>query len=95
LSNIVVIAVVNLILGLSPGIDNWGHIGGLVAGALFAWFAGPVYQLREDIYSRGMVDRHTEWRAAWTALAVWALFSVLAGLRILLGSNGVEEVDCF
>jgi len=85
LSNIVVIAVVNLIIGLSPGIDNWGHIGGLIAGTLFAWFAGPVFQTRGDFYSQNIVDQHSETRAAWTALAVWALFSILAGLRILLG----------
>ena len=40
------IAAINLVIGLSPGIDNWGHIGGLVGGTLFAWFAGPL--LRRD-----------------------------------------------
>jgi rhomboid protease GluP len=46
LSQVIIIGVVNLILGLTPGsaIDNWGHIGGLVGGTLFAWFGGPVLQ---------------------------------------------------
>lgn len=39
-STIFIIAI-NLFIGLSPRIDNWGHIGGLLGGALFAWFAGP------------------------------------------------------
>ena len=43
LSNVVVIIALNLMLGLSPGIDNWGHIGGLLGGSIFAWFAGPSY----------------------------------------------------
>lgn len=44
LSQVIIIAVINLIIGLTPGsyIDNWGHIGGLVGGTLFAWFGGPV-----------------------------------------------------
>ena len=45
LSQIVTIAVINLMIGLSPGIDNWGHIGGLLGGVLFSWMAGPLLQL--------------------------------------------------
>jgi rhomboid protease GluP len=44
LSQVVMIAVVNLIIGLTPGIDNWGHVGGLIGGTLFAWFGGPLLQ---------------------------------------------------
>ena len=44
LSQVVMIAVVNLIIGLTPGIDNLGHIGGLIGGTLFAWFGGPLLQ---------------------------------------------------
>jgi len=34
---------INLLLGFMPGsrIDNWGHIGGLLGGALLAWRLGP------------------------------------------------------
>lgn len=46
LINIVGIVIVNLILGLNPGIDNWGHVGGLVGGLAFAWIAGPLFKLR-------------------------------------------------
>jgi rhomboid protease GluP len=41
ISNAVFIIVINLFLGLAPNIDTWGHIGGLLGGAIFAWFAGP------------------------------------------------------
>jgi rhomboid protease GluP len=44
LSQVILIAVVNLVIGLTPGIDNWGHIGGLIGGTLFAWFGGPLLQ---------------------------------------------------
>jgi len=45
LANTVLIIVINLALGLSPGIDNWGHLGGLVGGLIFTWFAGPVFSI--------------------------------------------------
>jgi len=41
LRQIIQVAVVNLLIGLSPGIDNWGHIGGLIGGVAYTWFAGP------------------------------------------------------
>lgn len=46
LNNIIMIAVVNLIIGLSPGIDNWGHMGGLLGGAIFAFLGGPILEVR-------------------------------------------------
>ena len=41
IGNVVFIIAINLFIGLSPGIDNWGHIGGLLGGMIFAWFARP------------------------------------------------------
>lgn len=41
IGNTVFIIAINLFIGLSPGIDNWGHVGGLLGGAMFAWFASP------------------------------------------------------
>lgn len=45
LNSTITIVAVNLIIGLSPGIDNWGHIGGLLAGVVFAWLSGPVLEV--------------------------------------------------
>jgi rhomboid protease GluP len=45
LRQIIQVAVINFLIGLSPGIDNWGHLGGLIGGALFSWFAGPMLEL--------------------------------------------------
>ncbi len=49
IGNIIFIVVINLMLGLSPGIDNWGHIGGLLGGLMFTWFGGPHWEV-EGIY---------------------------------------------
>ena len=45
LSNIGFIVAINLFIGLSPGIDNWGHIGGLFGGVLFALIAGTIWEV--------------------------------------------------
>ena len=44
----------NLLLGaLSPGIDNWAHLGGLAGGALLTFAIGPNLQWE----GRRLVDR--------------------------------------
>ena len=46
LNNVIFVVAINLFLGLQPGIDNWGHIGGLMGGLIFAWFAGPHWEVQ-------------------------------------------------
>lgn len=48
IQNVISVVVLNLVIGLSAGIDNWGHLGGLVSGAIIAFFAGPLWELRYD-----------------------------------------------
>ncbi|KAG2643822.1 RHOMBOID-like protein 10, chloroplastic [Panicum virgatum] len=39
------VVVLNMGMGLlSRGIDNWGHLGGLLGGVAVAWFLGPAWQ---------------------------------------------------
>jgi rhomboid protease GluP len=82
LVNIVVIAVINLIIGLSPGIDNWGHIGGLIGGTLFAWFAGPVLKVEPGYTAYELVDERRSITAITVFTIVWLLFAVLAAFKI-------------
>jgi rhomboid protease GluP len=50
IGNIIFIAAINLfIIGSLPGIDNWGHVGGLVGGLMFTSFAGPLWEV-EGVY---------------------------------------------
>ncbi len=84
LGNVILIAVVNLIIGTSPGIDNWGHVGGLIGGTLFAWFGGPLLQLEGIFPSLSISDRR-EGRQIWLAgLVVAGIFTFLAGVGIAL-----------
>ncbi|MBN1265804.1 MAG: rhomboid family intramembrane serine protease [Anaerolineales bacterium] len=49
LRHLITVTVLNLTLGLTPGIDNWGHIGGLVTGAALSWWLGPRLALTRDL----------------------------------------------
>jgi len=83
IGNTVFIIAINLFIGLSPGIDNWGHIGGLLGGVIFTWFAGARWMVtgippemtlsdqrepREIITSLGVV------LLIFSMLAVWGMF---------------------
>lgn len=71
LTNLAVIVVFNLVLGLSPGIDNWGHMGGLIAGLAFAWFAGPLFSV-----AGAWPDFHLDDQRA--SVTVWTVALVVA-----------------
>jgi rhomboid protease GluP len=83
LSSILMIAGINLLIGMSPGIDNWGHMGGLVGGVLFAWFAGPLLQLKGSFPYLTLVDQRENRDVVITGLMVMALFLFLAAYRII------------
>lgn len=86
LSQVVIIAVINLIIGLTPGssIDNWGHIGGLVGGTLFAWFAGPVYRRVGQAFPTPVVNTRTEREVVVAGAGVGALFIFLTLVAVLM-----------
>ena len=85
LINIITVAAINLIIGLSPGIDNWGHVGGLVGGTLFAWFGGPLLGVEAEMGGLKLNDRR-EPVAAWTAaILVGLAFALLAAVKFFTG----------
>ena len=86
LNNIIMIAVVNLIIGLSPGIDNWGHMGGLVGGAIFAFLGGPILQVKGITPNFHIVDTRETSDVVRAALVDIFLFGALALGTIYLRS---------
>ncbi len=87
LINLLVIVILNLFLGFSSGfIDNWGHIGGLLGGALFAWFGGPVMKV-DGVYPDLKVINTRSSRQSYLVWGViFGLFAVLAAITIFLRS---------
>ncbi len=84
LMNIVMVIAVNLMLGLSPGIDNWGHLGGLLGGLFFAWFAGPSFEIDEDFLGQNVVIKLKRQPVLILALAVMIAASAIA-IRLAFG----------
>jgi rhomboid protease GluP len=76
LTNILFLAVVNIFLGASiPSVDNWGHIGGLLGGLLFAWFGGPRWKV-EGFYPSVTLKDEREGHGALAGTAAVLLFFI-------------------
>ncbi|MCS7249025.1 MAG: rhomboid family intramembrane serine protease [Anaerolineales bacterium] len=89
LINVLTVAGINLLIGLSPGIDNWGHIGGLIGGSLFSWFGGPLLAV-EGVYPElNLTDRRHLSTTVLAALGVGGFFLALAAVWMILRSGGL------
>ena len=81
LINLFYIAGVNLLIGFTtPGVDNWGHIGGLLGGVLFAWFGGPRWKVEGFYPSVKLVDEREGHGALAGTVSVLLFFIPLAAL---------------
>ena len=78
IQNVIFIAIVNLIFGLQPGIDNWGHIGGLLGGMLFTFLAAPVWKIEGISPHLQMVDQRSTRELIVGAATVILIFGALA-----------------
>lgn len=76
---------INLFLGLSvPGIDNFGHMGGLVAGALLGYLLAPGYQVARSAEPPLMrVVEGPSLLTPWLAIVGGALLLVVLTLLAL------------
>ncbi len=80
LTSIFMVITVNLLIGLTPGIDMWGHLGGLLGGLYYAWFAGPSFGLNEDLFGQNVVVRQ---KSQPVLIFISAL--VIAAIMLILG----------
>lgn len=83
LRNIFVIIALNLVFGFGLGADNWGHLGGLITGLAFGWFAGPVLEVGWEGMNRRLVDQRSS-ATVWIAgIAILVVLLGLAFARIM------------
>ena len=76
LMNVLYLAGINLLLGFTlSGVDNFGHIGGMLGGILFAWFGGPRWKLEGFVPSVRLVDER-EGRGALAGTVAVLLFFI-------------------
>lgn len=85
LLNIALVAAYNLAFGfLYPGVDNHGHIGGLVAGMALGWALCPDYAIRRDPDGTPaqIVDARARRRRALLTLPIIAALVLGAGVAV-------------
>lgn len=74
LMNLIGIIALNLFLGVvSARIDNWGHVGGLIGGAILGWFVGPEFGVESDFAAEPRVVDRNPLAGRWFAVTAFAL----------------------
>jgi rhomboid protease GluP len=82
LLNLLFIAAINLLFGITPGsgVDNFGHLGGILGGIIFTWFGGPRWHAEGIFPSLHLVDEREGHGAVAGTIAVLLFFIPLAVL---------------
>lgn len=84
LTNIVLVAALNFVLGLSPGIDNWGHLGGFIGGGMFAYLCSPILEVRPTLGGYEVHDLRSENAGLLATLVVSVFFTFLAAMTLYM-----------
>lgn len=84
ITNIILVATINLLMGLTPGIDLWGHAGGLIGGIVFAWLGGPVLFVQQLGEGYRLTDRRTDRQALLYFAVGLVLLLILTIMRPFL-----------
>jgi rhomboid protease GluP len=75
LMNVLYIAGINLLIGFSTtGVDNFGHLGGLLGGVLFTWFGGPRWKIEGFYPAVKLIDEREGHGAFAGSVAVLLFF---------------------
>lgn len=84
LTNLIVVAAFNIFYGLTtPFIDNWGHVGGFIAGLTLGWLLCPFYQIvvTQD-GTRRVIDR-TSLRSESIGVGLFGVLLIVAFVAAL------------
>ncbi|NLB70789.1 MAG: rhomboid family intramembrane serine protease [Chloroflexi bacterium] len=86
LRSIVMVLLINLMIGFSSGgvIDNWGHLGGLIAGFFFSYLAGARWKIvpNESGYP-ALTDKRETKDVVMAMLLVFVAFAAIAAIPFL------------
>ncbi|NMB59873.1 MAG: rhomboid family intramembrane serine protease [Chloroflexi bacterium] len=85
LTNTFVVIAINLfVIGSLQFVDNFGHLGGLLGGALFAWLAGPIWVPSGVFPVIEISDRRKNSLTLPVALGVFMLFALVAASKFII-----------
>jgi rhomboid protease GluP len=76
--SIVQVIVINLVIGLIPGIDNWGHIGGLLTGLTLAALITPRYKVERSFDGTISINDETSFPMILVAISVVSALLAIA-----------------
>ena len=85
LVNVILVMVVNLLIGLSPGLVNWGHLGGLIGGFFYSWFSVPTFSISQNLFGENVIIKDNK-RILLITAAILALAIILAGFGFFIKS---------
>ena len=81
LMNMLSLAAINLFMGfIVPGVDNFGHLGGILGGVLFAWFGGPQWKVEGLYPAMRLIDEREGHGSLAGTIAVLLFFLPLTAL---------------
>jgi rhomboid protease GluP len=86
ISNTLIILALNLVMGFTLRfVDNWGHLGGLLGGGVYAWLAGPLLMVSGSPPVFHITDKRPSkrWIEVLIILAVFFLAAVF--IRVFFG----------
>jgi len=87
LTNSLVVIAINLFYGLQPGsrIDNYGHLGGMIGGAFFAWLGGPLWKVEGlPPASLKVVDQREQNQAVMAGSGLILMATILAAAKFFM-----------
>jgi rhomboid protease GluP len=79
MGNAIFFIALNLFISLTPGIDLWGHVGGMLGGAIFAWFSSPRWTVVNSFEGLKLEDERGFRETITAASIVVIIFGLLAG----------------
>ncbi len=84
LNNLLIVGLINIFYGVvNPQIDNWGHVGGFLAGLTLGWLLCPWYQIEQGSDgSRRVVDRNSL-QAEWIGVSLFTVLLIVAFVAAL------------
>ncbi|NMB93532.1 MAG: hypothetical protein GYA26_04860 [Flexilinea flocculi] len=70
-------------IGMNSRFDNWGHLGGLIAGAIIAFLSGPVLEVRVNSAQDGLeLFDSVSKKSRYFAYFVTTLFFIVAAITL-------------